>query len=215
MDVNNASKSHQKQVSSNSRSGLQQSLRDAILGGSGNVSNGDVNNSNRDMVRIGNLKYLYMLIIIKNMRILEYVSNVVIYTDISEWPRNSIPRRVKKLSWEDEYDLGDSSVFDLGIPHSGTSVHSEYNGSVQNNGTGAGVASIASGTIISSIVAHHQQDRDNSTLTDTEGQVTAISPASHSSGGGPPPPYMLQDDHFHNSNLTGSPRVQVGRSIYF
>ena len=22
------------------------------------------------------------------------------------WPRNSIPRRVKKLSWEDEYDLG-------------------------------------------------------------------------------------------------------------
>ena len=215
MDVNNASKGHQKQVSSNSRSGLQQSLRDAILGLSGNVSNGDVNNSNRDMVRIGNLKYLYMLFIIKNMRILEYVSNVVIYTDISEWPRNSIPRRVKKLSWEDEYDLGDSSVFDLGIPHSGTSVQSEYNGSVQNNGTGAGVASIASGTIISSIVAHHQQDRDNSTLTDTEGQVTAISPASHSSGGGPPPPYMLQDDHFHSSNLTGSPRVQVGRSIYF
>jgi hypothetical protein len=29
-------------------------------------------------------------------------------TDLSrlQWPRNSIPRRVKKLSWEDEYDLG-------------------------------------------------------------------------------------------------------------
>ena len=58
MDVNNASKSHQKQVSPNSRSGLQQSLRDAILGGSGNVSNGDVSNGHRDMVRIGNLEYL-------------------------------------------------------------------------------------------------------------------------------------------------------------
>ena len=29
-------------------------------------------------------------------------------TDLSrlQWPRNSIPRRVKKLSWEDEYDFG-------------------------------------------------------------------------------------------------------------
>lgn len=28
-------------------------------------------------------------------------------TDLSrlQWPRNSIPRRVKKLSWEDEYDF--------------------------------------------------------------------------------------------------------------
>ena len=29
-------------------------------------------------------------------------------TDLSrlQWPRNSIPRRVKKLSWEDEYEFG-------------------------------------------------------------------------------------------------------------
>ena len=59
MDVNNASKSRQKQVSPNSRSGLQQSLRDAILGGSGAVGNGDVNNGHKDMVRIGNIQLLY------------------------------------------------------------------------------------------------------------------------------------------------------------
>ena len=135
---------------------------------------------------------------------------------VSEWPRNSIPRRVKKLSWEDEYDLGDSSVFDMGIPPSGASVQSDVNGSIHNNGTAAGVASIASGTIVSSIVAHHQQDRDNSTLTDTEG-TTAISPASHSStgGGGPPPPYMLQDDRYYVQNGRAPNQVQIGKSIYF
>ena len=132
---------------------------------------------------------------------------------ISEWPRNSIPRRVKKLSWEDEYDLGDSSLFDLGLAQSGASVQDELNGSINNNGTGAGVASIASGTIISSIVAHHQQDRDNSTLTDTEG-ATALSPSSHSSGG-PPPPYNIQEDNYYNQNSAVSPQVQIGRSIYF
>ena len=122
---------------------------------------------------------------------------------------------MKKLSWEDEYDLGDSSVFDMGIPHSGASVQSEVNGSINNNGTAAGVASIASGTIISSIVAHHQQDRDNSTLTDTEG-TTAISPASHSSaGGGPLPPYMPQDDRYYTQKGGDPNRVQIGKSIYF
>ena len=132
----------------------------------------------------------------------------------AEWPRNSIPRRVKKLSWEDEYDLGGQSVFDLGLPNSGASVQeSEMNGSINNNGTAAGVASIASGTIMSSIVAHHQQDRDNSTLTDTEG-ATALSPASHSSSG-PPPPYTYQEDYFPNQNGTVSPQIQIGKSIYF
>ena len=110
--------------------------------------------------------------------------------------------------------MGDSSTFDYGIPQTGPSVQDEMNRSINNNGTAAGVASIASGTIMSSIVAQHQQDRDNSTLTDTEG-ATAISPASHSSGGGPPPPYFLQEDHYHNQNVAVSPQVQIGKSIYF
>ena len=102
----------------------------------------------------------------------------------------------------------------MGIPPSGASVQSDMNGSIHNNGTAAGVASIASGTIVSSIVAHHQQDRDNSTLTDTEG-TTAMSPASNSSNGGLPPPYMLQENRYCVQNGGDSPKVQIGKSIYF
>ena len=58
LDVNSATKLHQKQISPNYRSGLQQSLRDAILGGSGGSSNGDGSSSQRDMVRIGKAKNL-------------------------------------------------------------------------------------------------------------------------------------------------------------
>jgi hypothetical protein len=56
LDVNSATKLHQKQISPNSRSGLQQSLREAILGGSGGSSNGDANIGVRDMVRIGKFR---------------------------------------------------------------------------------------------------------------------------------------------------------------
>ena len=89
----------------------------------------------------------------------------------------------------------------------------ETDGSIINNGTAAGVPSIASGAGISYIMAHHQQDRDNSTLTDTEG-ATALSPASNYSNG-PPPPYTYQEHYFPNQNGTVSPEVQIGRSIYF
>ena len=130
-----------------------------------------------------------------------------------EWPRNSIPRRVKKLSWEDEYDLGGSPVFDVGFPNSGASIPgSEISGSILNNGTAAGVPSIASGTMTSSIVAQHQHDRDISTLTDTEG-ATAVTSVPRSSSG--PPPYTFQNDPYNNLNGASPSEIQIGKSIYF
>ena len=60
LEVNSTTRLHQKQISPSSRNGLQQSLREAILGGSGGSSNGDGNNSHRDMVRIGIVCYTFL-----------------------------------------------------------------------------------------------------------------------------------------------------------
>ena len=56
LDANSSTRLHQKQISPSSRTGLQQSLREAILGGSGGSSNGDGSNCQRDMIRIGSFK---------------------------------------------------------------------------------------------------------------------------------------------------------------
>ena len=72
LEVNSTTRLHQKEISSTSRNGLQQSLREAILGGSGGSSNGDGNNSHRDMVRIGTIRYTFLIGISNQTKLNKY-----------------------------------------------------------------------------------------------------------------------------------------------